>query len=399
MKYAQQHLLVAIDLITNYDGRLPLSIYLKKYFAANKKYGSKDRKQIAHFCFVYYRCANAFRGLLLDEKVKAALFICNDSIDDIAILFDSNWITNWQPLLLNRCAFVQTIFQNFKPEHIFPSVNELSEGIDAAVFAASHTTQPDLFLRIRPNKKDTVIKKLAAANIAFIQVTNTCLALLNNSKIDAVLEVDTEVVVQDYSSQLIAEFLSFLLSTINYQPSTFSVWDCCAASGGKSILVKDMLGNIQLTVSDVRASIIQNLQARFAKAGITSYESFVADVSNSNYQLPTTNYQLIICDAPCTGSGTWGRTPEQLSFFKQKDIEKYTNLQQQIVANTLLHLAENGYFLYITCSVFKQENEAMVGFIQQQNPLLELVKQELLIGYTKKADTMFAALFHLPKSS
>ena len=66
-------------------------------------------------------------------------------------------------------------------------------------------------------------------------------------------------------------------------------------------------------------------------------------------------------------------------------------------ANTLPYLAVNGYYQYITCSVFKQENEAMVDFIQQQNPSLQLVKQELLIGYTKKADTMFAALFHLSK--
>jgi 16S rRNA (cytosine967-C5)-methyltransferase len=47
-----------------------------------------------------------------------------------------------------------------------------------------------------------------------------------------------------------------------------AVWDCCAASGGKSILVKDTLNSIQLTVSDIRQSILNNLQQRFAVAGI-----------------------------------------------------------------------------------------------------------------------------------
>jgi 16S rRNA (cytosine967-C5)-methyltransferase len=78
--------------------------------------------------------------------------------------------------------------------------------------------------------------------------------------------------------------------------------------------------------------------------------------------------------------------------FKKEKISYYANLQKQIVSNAIKLLQENGYFLYITCSVFKQENEAVVEFIQEEFHL-ELVKMELLKGYDKKADTMFAALF------
>ena len=411
MKYAHQYLATANNLITAYNGKMPFNNYLKQYFAANKKYGGKDRKHIAHFCFVYYRLVNALSTVSIDETIKIGLFICNENIEDIAILFDQNWIGNWKETIVERIAFVQSIHANFNVNNVFPLVNELSDTIDAKAFTLSHLTQPDLFLRIRPTHKTKVLNKLQAANIGFKQIGNDCLALNNTSKIDAVLDVDREVVVQDYSSQRIAEFLQPLLSTINHQPSTFSVWDCCAASGGKSILAKDVFGNINLTVTDVRPSIIQNLKNRFAKAGIIGYQSFVVDLTSprtsetghkllvigdgktANYQLSTTNYQLIICDAPCSGSGTWGRTPEQLSFFKQNDIAKYSQLQRQIVANTITQLAPSGYFLYITCSVYKQENEDIVAFILQQNPSLKLIKQELLIGYYKKADSMFAALF------
>jgi 16S rRNA (cytosine967-C5)-methyltransferase len=55
-------------------------------------------------------------------------------------------------------------------------------------------------------------------------------------------------------------------------------------------------------------------------------------------------------------------------------------------------VADDGYLLYITCSVFKKENEEMVSFIQQQ-PGFELVKMEQLKGYAIKADSMFAAIF------
>ena len=108
--------------------------------------------------------------------------------------------------------------------------------------------------------------------------------------------------------------------------------------------------------------------------------------------LSTSSYDLILCDAPCTGSGTWSRTPEQLYFFEETVIDQYASLQKKIVSNAMPVLAPGGYFLYITCSVFKNENEAIVEFIKEKFHLT-LVKMELLKGYDKKADTMFAALF------
>jgi 16S rRNA (cytosine967-C5)-methyltransferase len=170
------------------------------------------------------------------------------------------------------------------------------------------------------------------------------------------------------------------------------MWDCCAGSGGKSILAYDTVNNIYLTVSDVRTSIIQNLKQRFARAGITKYRSFVADITNSKLPIPNSKFDLIICDAPCTGSGTWSRTPEQLYFFQTEKINTYALLQQKIVSNAIPSIKINGHFLYITCSVFKHENENITDFIIQRFHL-ELVTMELLKGYNKKADTMFAALF------
>ncbi len=58
----------------------------------------------------------------------------------------------------------------------------------------------------------------------------------------------------------------------------------------------------------------------------------------------------------------------------------------------LQYLKENGFLLYITCSVFKRENEENVSFIQQQIDL-QLIKAEYLKGYEMQADTLFVALF------
>jgi 16S rRNA (cytosine967-C5)-methyltransferase len=105
--------------------------------------------------------------------------------------------------------------------------------------------------------------------------------------------------------------------------------------------------------------------------------------------LPKAGVDLIIADVPCTGSGTWARTPEWLKAFDLEMIAEYQNTQKSIVTNLPLHLNANGYLLYITCSVFKQENEEVVEFLET-NCQMELVKQAVV--HEQGGDYLFAAL-------
>lgn len=289
---------------------------------------------------------------------------------------------------------------SLQPADLFPWVAELSEEINPKDFVSSFLVQPDLFLRVRPGKFAAVQDKLQKANIQFHKLGDDCLALPNASGIDDVIELNKETVVQDYSSQRVAELLH------NIEPAwpagrpqtpndKLSVWDCCAASGGKTIMLYDHNSNIDLTVSDIRESILANLRKRFSEAGIKKYKSFVADLSRSAPAIPNSPFDLVVADVPCSGSGTWSRTPEQLFYFNEIKISEYAALQQRIVANVLPHLKKGGYFLYITCSVFKNENEKIVGILQEKFKM-ELKSMETLIGYDKKADTMFAALLRKP---
>jgi 16S rRNA (cytosine967-C5)-methyltransferase len=262
-------------------------------------------------------------------------------------------------------------------------------------FNRSFFIQPDLFIRIRPGNEKDVIIKLEAAEIRFRSITSSCISLPNSSKIERVIDLDREAVVQDRSSQQVAGFLPWSEhSSVN---NRLSVWDCCAASGGKSIMAKDVLGNIDLTVSDIRESVLVNLRKRFFDAGIRRYKNFVIDLTNTQSLLtiPHSPFDLIIADVPCTGSGTWGRTPEQLFYFEEKKIAEYADRQKNIVLNVMPALKPGGWFLYITCSVFKKENEAIIEFVKEKY-MMQVVKMELIKGYDKKADTMFAALLQKP---
>jgi 16S rRNA (cytosine967-C5)-methyltransferase len=398
MKYDNQ-LRYASNIIEDYKGEKPLAAWLKEFFRANKQMGSNDRKTVADLLYNYYRLGHALKTTPNKQKILAGLFLCNESPIALLAHFKPEWnerISLPLPekiLLLNNDP---SLLPKFSVNEIFPWHNELSEGIDYEAFSRSFLIQPDLFLRIRPGKADKVKDQLEKANISFNLYPPSTVALTNSTKLDEVIETDQDAVVQDYNSQKAGELITRVES--NLQPK-IKVWDSCAASGGKSIMAFDINPAIQLTVSDVRESIIENLHKRFQRAGIKNYTSFVTDLSqrdsgiSSTHPVGNTKFDLIIADLPCSGSGTWSRTPEQLYFFKPEKIIYYSSLQKRIIDRVLPALKKGGVLLYITCSVFKKENEEVVNYITKGG--LTLKHKEVLTGYQLKADSMFAAIFTL----
>lgn len=375
----------AKKIIDTYKGDLPLALFIKKFFSANKKYGSKDRKQIAALCYNFFRLGKAVPQLPVEEKIIVSVFLCEQESSDFLQFHKPEWNEIIERPLAEKLKIV-----GLASENIFPLSAELSADIEFEPFCNSFFVQPKLYVRIRPGKRDGVLKKLNDAGLKYELPPDDYIALPNGTKLDALLEIDKEVIIQDYNSQQVLNFLKTETATFRNEPS---VWDCCAASGGKSILAFDILkGKMQLTVSDIRESILSNLAKRFETAGIKSYQSFIADLAVNNFQPSTNNFQLTICDAPCTGSGTWSRTPEQLYYFKTKTIDEYAAMQRKIVSNVIPQLQPGGVFIYITCSVFKQENEELANFVKEQFHL-QLLQMELLKGYDKKADSMFVAVF------
>ena len=363
--------------------------HLKQYFAAHKKHGSTDRRTIAHVCYTYYRLGASIKEFDTDKGLQLAIFLCEAKPGNWALLFEPSWLAAWG-LLEQKLDFIKEVYPGYNLASIFPFAAHLSSSVDAPAFNRSHLIQPDLFIRIRPKQEAAVMGKLNKAQITFEKITDTCYRLPSGTKLDEVLLINKEAVIQDYSSQQIGSM--YALATA-FADSKKRIWDCCAASGGKSILAVDTFGQIKLTASDMRASILRNLQTRFAAAGMAGYQSFAVDLTSAH---DLSNFaklaDFIICDAPCTGSGTWGRTPEHLAFFDEASIDNFRQLQQTIISNTLPYVAVNGYFLYSTCSVFAAENEGQVKFMETNFPEFELVHQQLFTGYEGKADTLFAAL-------
>lgn len=386
--FVKAYLNTAEEILKIYTGEEPFHYFIKKYFSNHKKFGSRDRKYITHLCYCFFRLGGSLQNIPVSEKLLPALYLCSPSKNSLLEKINVGWNEEAGNHLPVKLAKVKEHY-GLLEEEIFPFRDQLSDEIDQHKFSQSFLIQPDTYLRIRPGKKEAVMQKLNDAAIPFQLINEHCLAVEPATKLEDVLELNKDAVVQDRSSQNVLQVL------LNYlrNEKIKSAWDCCAASGGKSILLKDYFPDVALTVSDIRETILTNLRKRFAQAGIKNYKSFVADLSVASLN-PGSKFQLIICDAPCTGSGTWSRTPEQLYFFQERKIEEYAVLQKKIVANAVNHCAPAGLFLYITCSVFKKENEEVVSFIEDKLSL-RLIGFEYLKGYEQKADTLFTALFTL----
>ena len=322
------HQNIASKLLEAYDGQEPLANYLKKYFAANKKHGSRDRKSISAFCYAHFR------------------------------------------------------------EHVdsFPLQKYISKQIEVSAFIASHKIQPLLFIRLRPWQKEKVIKKLQAAQIEFNEVGENALSFANTTSLQNVLELNKEAVIQDLNSQALSAFLKMVPTSLD---NVINVWDACAASGGKSILMFDYMDNIKIHVTDIRESILFNCEKRLQEAGIRPSSLQVVDLT---YPFDIKKqFDFVFADVPCSGSGTWGRTPEQLSYFKEAQLEKYVLLQSQIIQNLVPALKLNGHLLFVTCSVYEKENEQNIAALVATGKF-KVVAQQYFIGYTQQADTLFGAL-------
>ncbi len=319
---------IARKLVSDYKGQEPFASYIKKYFAANKKHGSRDRKTISELCY------EAFRKLATQ----------------------------------------------------FPLAGSISKQINASVFIASHQIQPLLFIRIRPWQKEKVIAKLNQAQIEYKEIGIDALSFANTTSLQNILELDKEAVIQDLNSQALSILLAKVPTSMDH---VTTVWDCCAASGGKTILMFDYMNNIQIHVSDIRDSILNNCDKRLQAASIRP--ASIQEIDLTQEFSIKKQFDFVFADLPCSGSGTWGRTPEQLQYFTAPQLEKFIKLQTTILNNIIPTLKVGGHILIATCSVYENENEQQVDKLVATG-LFELIDQQYFKGYEKQADTLFGAL-------
>jgi 16S rRNA (cytosine967-C5)-methyltransferase len=370
-------------ILASYDGKLPLHRFLVNYFKAHKQMGSSDRRLASRYLYSYFRLGNALKDVPVIERLAIADFLCNMDASLVVTTYQAELADQVALPVQAKLALVRDKYPEFDLQDVFPFHLQRSAEINWSLFLQSFFTQPDLYIRVKEKYTQDVAEQLRQSGVPVRDLSEVILAMPNGTKLDQILPNQKHYQIQDLSSQKTGKY---------FQPKPHDYWwDCCAASGGKSLLLHDLEPKIQLLVSDVRESSLTNLDERFEDYGLKKYQKKVLDLlQNNEVDLHHYEFDGIILDAPCSGSGTWGRTPEMLSFFDAHKISYFSGLQKTIATNVVKYLKPGKPLIYITCSVFRQENEEVVAYLEKALHL-KVEAMETITGYTDKADSMFVA--------
>jgi 16S rRNA (cytosine967-C5)-methyltransferase len=157
------------------------------------------------------------------------------------------------------------------------------------------------------------------------------------------------VSIQDEASQLVA-----LLAARQNSGSNNTILDCCAAPGSKTALLARYNPQVRILATDLHPH-----RARLLKSLIR--QPNVNIVAADARHLPfATNFDRILADVPCSGTGTLARNPEIKWKLKAEDLQDLEARQTAILKSALAHLAIGGRLLYSTCSLEREENEVVV---------------------------------------
>lgn len=378
--FIESYLQTAKHLFEQYELQMPLHLYLKEYFRNNRKFGSRDRKIISELMYGIYRLGKVNDMLPLRTRFLLGSFLSGRLPKLFFDKTDKNLAEQYESSFAEKKLFAQTAY-----ECSFELAFELSHELNEAQFFELLYQQAHVFIRVRQHA-DKIVNTLHEKSIPFKKINDTSISLDANIKLDELLNPE-DYVIQDYSSQQVGNL---------FAPKTGERWwDCCCASGGKAIQLLDKNNKIDLIVTDVRESIIKNLHERMKLYSYESnYISHVLDASKDITAKIKNTMDAIICDVPCSGSGTWSRSPEQYYFFTEDKLNQFSELQFSIVSNVMNQLKENASLYYITCSVFKRENEMVIERLLQHSELHQHSSQ-LINGTQHGADTMYESTLRI----
>ena len=383
----------AVQALAKYPTGKELSVFLKGYFKQFPKMGSRDRREVSQLVYGALRVKNLFPTANTEERIWLGSLLCEADTSPFALHWTAHFTqTDWPGSLDFEQKLVWLKEKGFSAqwEGFFPHAEAVSSAVELQSFYAAHLATPLTWIRVRQKHLQATIKELEQKGLTYEQhpVLPTALALKAGVKLDALqCWAQGWIEVQDLASQMTGSL---------FQPKANERWlDACAGAGGKSLLLLDLQPDASLFVTDVRDEILQRLHERFKRAGIRSYSRAVVDLTRPGVLQEAGSFpkqfDAIIADVPCSGSGTWASSPEMLESQRQLDISSFTERQYQIAANLLPSVKSGGRLIYLTCSVYAAENEEVVSRLLKHDSL-ELGQQQYFQYSEEGGDVLFGAV-------
>jgi len=342
LSFRKYHLLAILNDFSKKT--LPLDVFLRNYFKMHKSIGSKDRKSISENLYKLVRW-QALIDFLCKKPITFEKKI--EHLDN----FDFNSYLNDQTIPIHvRVSFPIEYFEKVKVSY------NLEKAIDFCLISnqMAPTTIRSNPLKITRNDLFDILKEKYDVK----KCDKSLLGICFNKKINFFESDEFKngfFEVQDEGSQLVSDL-------INPKPKDH-ILDYCAGAGGKSLAFAHKLKKTgQIYLHDIRQHILIESKKRFKRAGIENFQI----KSSKDLKKYFKKMDWIVLDVPCSGSGTLRRNPDNKWKFNFNDLDHFINLQRKIFDEAFGFLKDDGKIVYITCSIFFEENEDQINFFKKK---------------------------------
>ncbi len=330
----------------------PADVALRRFFSAHPQMGRQDRGRLAEQLFDILRNRRLYAHLaetggqgsiesrLLAVQAARARIDASGAKPEIRLSLPDWLIERWRRRLRD-------------------------EEIEALGRCLLQPAPLDLRVNLLKGERDAAIQALAEDGIEAIPVPVAPLALRVAGK--PALErsrafTDGLVEVQDAGSQLLAH----LAAPRRGQ----TVVDFCAGAGGKTLALAALLrGSGQVFACDVSPTRLSRLRPRLARCGATNVQPFgIAHENDPKLERLAGRADVVLVDAPCSGTGTLRRNPDLKWRFDPGSLPALTATQSSILAAAARLVRPGGALVYATCSLLDEENDAIRRHFEDAHP-------------------------------
>ncbi|MFZ2620796.1 MAG: RsmB/NOP family class I SAM-dependent RNA methyltransferase [Alphaproteobacteria bacterium] len=388
----------------------PADRLVAAYFRGNRYIGSKDKGFISTHLYrilrTYYTLGAALDACHL--PVSGRSLVLAQAVRDNEVMDEIFTDAEYQPKRLseNEKKMARHIPEHLKkaaegavkwevPEWIVPLLQR-AFGADAEAAAMAWQAEAPLDVRANTLKttRETVLQALEATGHRVSPTPHSPLGV-RLAKRAALHELQTFkdgwFEVQDEGSQLLAAFTGV-------KPGQ-RVVDFCAGAGGKTLAMAAMMQNKgQIMACDVIEEKLEETRKRLKRAGVGNAQTHLIARELDKWQKSQANLaDVVLVDAPCSGTGTWRRNPDAKFRFSAEKLAELQTIQRDILGRAALLVKAGGKLIYATCSVFLEENDDQAANFSAQNPTWQQGDVLRVAPHTHNTDGFYAVTFIKPK--
>ena len=171
---------------------------------------------------------------------------------------------------------------------------------------------------------------------------------------------------------------------------TDTVWDICAAPGGKTTLAAELAGEGMVYSMDLSEEKLPRIEENVERLGLSDRVRIMAHDARTAFDLPEPN--VVIADLPCSGLGIMGRKNDIKYHVDEAKLTSLVALQREILSNIEGYIPAGGTLLFSTCTINPDENEGNTSWFLEQFPNYKKTDERLFLQGVDDCDGFYYAV-------